>query len=149
MCDEARGSSGDVAREGDARRNGGDTFGIYTVPPDNRGGGDRFAVQHGGQQAMLEADPNESTALAEPEVEPAPGAPRARTPRPTRWGRCALCGAPLRVVYRDAAGSGYPFLGCSAFKSNNPTTCRYTAVFPPHRLQELPPRVVIRCRVQC
>ena len=74
----------------------------------------------------------------------APG--RQRSPRPTKWGRCMACGAPLRVRFTDAQLSD-PFLGCSTFKSKNPRSCRFTASFPQRRIHELPQRIVLRRRV--
>ena len=76
----------------------------------------------------------------------ATAAGRKRTSRPLKWGRCMACGAPLRVRFTDAQLS-VPFLGCSTFKSKNPRSCRFTALFPQSRAHELPQRIVLRRRV--
>ena len=89
--------------------------------------------------AFLPDDPIEHT----PREEPAAEAPAPRAPRPTKWGRCARCWAPLRVVYTGGPHSA-PFFGCTKFRYRAPQSCGFTASFPSHRLDELPARVAVR-----
>ena len=83
-------------------------------------------------------DPIEHT----PREEPAVVAPAPRR-RPTKWGRCTRCSAPLCVVYTGGPHSA-PFFGCTNFRYRDPNSCGFTLSFPQHRRDELPAQVVVR-----
>jgi hypothetical protein len=70
----------------------------------------------------------------------AAGAGTAKRPR-ARWGRCSFlsCQAPLRLLVDHKEGR--PFLGCSRWKSSNPTSCKFRMAFPSERRAELPLRM--------
>ena len=77
-----------------------------------------------------------------PREEPAVVAPAPRR-RPTKWGRCTRCSAPLRVVYTGGPYSA-PSFGCTKFRYRDPNSCGFTLSFPQHRWDELPAQVVVR-----
>ena len=69
----------------------------------------------------------------------------ARTPKPTKWGRCMQCTSAMRPIVLP---SGRVFLGCSKYQSKNPTSCSWTCAVPPQLYDRLPDRVSSRLRVQ-
>ena len=102
------------------------------------------------EEIAREADLIEEASLPEPDPIQATPADRdqwrlarRRTPRPTRWGRCERCGAPMRVVYPTASGA-FVFLGCTEFKTRGWNTCRFTQNVPPDRYPEFLDRAVAR-----
>ena len=113
--------------------------------PNTRGrGGDgaREATSSQSTQAALQ-DPIEST----PTTRDSRRIVRYRTPRPTRWGRCERCGAPMRPVIPSVNGLS-AFLGCTEYKSKALNTCRFTRAVPPDRYHELPENAIVRRRVE-
>ena len=121
---------------------------------DTRGGAEVAGHSHdtrgGADEVMQEMDPIEET--SSPERDPIQTTPgewekpclaRERSPRPTKWGRCERCGAPMRAVYPAASGAS-AFLGCTKFRSTDPNSCRFTRGVPADRYHELPDRVVVR-----
>ena len=69
----------------------------------------------------------------------------ARTAKPTKWGRCMQCNSAMRPIVLPC---GRVFLGCSKYKSKNPTSCSWTCAVPPQLYDRLPDRVSRRLRVQ-
>ena len=107
-----------------------------------------------GGAEVAEADPIEEASLPPPDpIEATPAdrdqqrLARSRTSRPTKWGRCERCGAPMRVVYPTAPGAS-AFLGCINFRSRFQNSCRFTRTVPPDRHHELSDRVVVRLNMQ-
>ena len=128
-----------------ATRGGGASFAV----PDDDAGDREIAALDASYNALLQDDflcpgcenVHCGGCMTPPREEPAVEPLHDTTGRKTKWGRCPSCLAPLQVVYTGGARNA-PYLGCTKFRYRDKSSCGFTAIFPSHRLNQLPAHVI-------